>query len=278
MSIENNDTLGTKLHRLTLQTIENLFVFSRNRQLSCEAYWSKINQIKESAENPWKLTYPLGINIDGKIFNNEISYNKEELVQNFQMLMDFYLPLHYIYHLIAFCELFFNESLRLILREHPKKMGGDKEMKYSVLFKYKSYDVILEKLIDQFIHSLSYGSPKDFAKKAQSIYCVNLLDIECYLYYIELKATRDMYIHNKGYANDKYVEKAGDLARVKNGEHLPIDTQYYLKSNDNCLQLIFSIFNKFHEIWPSVEYEDYLKNKVNNIQIVHPSDVSQDSK
>lgn len=46
----------------------------------------------------------------------------------------------------------------------------------------------------------------------------------------EIKASRDILVHNNGIANATYVSKAGSRARYKDGEKLEIPEQYHRAS------------------------------------------------
>lgn len=81
-----------------------------------------------------------------------------------------------------------------------------------------------------------------------------MLENPIYHKYIELKATRDIHIHNAGYANDIYLAKAGPLSRVKSGTYLPVTVQYFLQSYEACIQLTEIFEDELHKIWPSPEY------------------------
>lgn len=45
--------------------------------------------------------------------------------------------------------------------------------------------------------------------------------------YAEVKATRDLVVHNNGVANDAYVRKAGSKARAQDAELIPLDAEYF---------------------------------------------------
>lgn len=64
---------------------------------------------------------------------------------------------------------------------------------------------------------------------------------------MEIKAPRDIYIHNRGLANDTYVRKAGIRVHVNSGMNLPADIQYFLESYGACLQLNEWIELQLHE-------------------------------
>ena len=78
--------------------------------------------------------------------------------------------------------------------------------------------------------------------------------------YMEVKATRDIFVHNRGIANEVYVRKAGTHARTKPGMVLPTDIQYFLESYEHCLQFIEWLELELHHRWHSSDYETRTNN------------------
>jgi hypothetical protein len=46
----------------------------------------------------------------------------------------------------------------------------------------------------------------------------------------EIKATRDVFVHNRGVASPTYVDKAGEKKRAETGEKLGLSQQYHRES------------------------------------------------
>lgn len=72
-------------------------------------------------------------------------------------------------------------------------------------------------------------------------YCKSILGFE-YSYglkkqYIEIKACRDIFVHNDGIVNKIYLGKVGEKARGQNGETLSVDLPYF-ESTIVCLKRI----------------------------------------
>src|SRR3546814_7747594 len=62
--------------------------------------------------------------------------------------------------------------------------------------------------------------------------------------WFEVKATRDIIVHNSGIANDTYLKKAGDLHRVGDGQQLPVDADYFADTLSSMKSLIGKISSK----------------------------------
>jgi hypothetical protein len=109
---------------------------------------------------------------------------------------------------------------------------------------------------DALLNELGYKSPAEFAESLQHLLSVNLLECPAFHRYMEVKATRDIHIHNRGVANDVYLRKAGSHARVRSGTSLPADIQYFLESYECCLQVADWLEGELHSRWHSSECED----------------------
>jgi hypothetical protein len=121
---------------------------------------------------------------------------------------------------------------------------------------------------DALLNELSYKSPSEFADALQGLLSINLLECPAFHKYVEIKATRDIFIHNRGIANDIYMRKAGSHARVKTGVVLPIDLQYFLESYEICLQVTEWLEKELHAHWHSSQFEN--KHKQLEMSLLPP--------
>jgi hypothetical protein len=105
-----------------------------------------------------------------------------------------------------------------------------------------------------FCNELSYKSPKDYAEAAEQIFGFSLLEVAHFQRYLEIKATRDALIHNRGVANALYVIKSGSHARVRAKHSLPVSPIYYMQSYENCHGLAEQLKERFNEVFPSDDF------------------------
>lgn len=139
--------------------------------------------------------------------------------------------------------------MKLVLRAHPDRIGrGVKrgESKPTITledFIERSRDEILEEMIHGRVGGALYARPAEYLA-----YVASILEIEVPAdaagAFIEVKATRDIVVHGDGKANDRYVEKAGQHARVALGEVLPIDNTYFDHSIGTMKSLIYRLNEK----------------------------------
>ena len=258
------DTFGNRIYDLLQNTKSLLFLQGEMAQLTYLSFEQNIkwvNQLEEGATIP--ISYPLGYRADNTaIMSDPKNYTKEELVERYAHLGVNKLPLDAIYQLVTIMETLLNDILRLILIEYPNKIPSKKKVDVDCILSSDSIDQIKLTIVDSILNDIAYKSPKDYASEFDKYTGVNLLENPVFHKYIELKATRDIHIHNRGIANEVYLNKAGVVARVKNGQYLPVDIPYFLNSYEQCLQLTEILEVELDKIWPSENFRN--KKSQNN--------------
>ena len=147
------------------------------------------------------------------------------------------------------------DLIRQVVFRYPNKLSAKRQLPLTKVLEARSIEEIHLTAVNLLINELGYKSPKDFAEEVEQILSVNLLECPSYHRYIEMKATRDILLHNQGIANEVYVAKAGSHARVVAGGRIPISQLYLLEVYEECLRLIEWLEKKLHEKWHSSEYE-----------------------
>lgn len=134
---------------------------------------------------------------------------------------------------ISYFESFLFAVLQLVLLAHPKKLtlnvrGMDikKEIPLDILLDTDNREDALREVIERQLSSLSYATPKAYLEYLNSITGVDTSD-PAFLDYVEIKATRDVVIHNSGIINDVYLSKVGNRKRGEVGGRLVINDQYF---------------------------------------------------
>lgn len=253
------ETFGNKLNYILGNTKSALFLQGEMAQLtylSFEQNVEWINQLEEGATIP--ISYPLGYRADHTpIMSDPKNYTKEELTERYNFLGLNKLPLDSIFQLVTIMESLLNDILRSILIEYPNKIPSKKQVEVNCILLSSSIQEAKIFIVDNILYEIAYKSPRDYAMEFEKYTGVNLLENPVFHKYIELKATRDIHIHNAGKANEIYTTKAGVLSRVKSGMYLPVDIPYFLMSYEQCLQLNESLEVELDKIWPS----EYFRNK-----------------
>jgi hypothetical protein len=123
-----------------------------------------------------------------------------------------------------------------VLRTYPKKITMSiqgveqkKAVDIDIVLNATDIDEVHYALIEQRLHSISYAKPADYLRYLKQVAHVTTSE-DAFAAYIEIKATRDIIIHNGGIANAIYIEKAGAKARVALDAPLPMDARYFDQS------------------------------------------------
>lgn len=265
--------LGNHLYQIVNQTKHLLFVQGELCSLTYNAFDYAASSIKNVDQQEIELSYPIGYLPTKEQILTKRKYNKEELIARYSLLADTELAINGIYQLVIISEAMLSEVIRSVIMKYPQKIGTKKNISTGIILSASSIEEIHLHAVDSILNELSYKTPKDFAETFKVIVSVNLLECPAFHKYLELKATRDIYIHNRGVANDIYITKSGSHARVKSGHLLPVDVQYFLESYESCIQLTEWFEVNLHEVWHSSDYENNLKeqSKSNNNVNAQPS-------
>lgn len=247
------ETFGNKLNNLLKESKRLLFLQGEMAQLtyiSFEKNVEWINQLEEGATIP--ISYPLGYRADNTpIMSDPKNYTKDELTERYSFLGLNKLPIDSIFQLTTIMETLLNDILKMILIEYPNKIPSKKQIDINCVLNSSSIEQAKLYIVESILNEIAYKSPRDYAAEFDKYTGVNLLESPVFHKYIELKATRDIHIHNSGQANEIYTTKAGVLSRVKSGKYLPVDIQYFLMSYEHCLQLNEVLEDELDKIWPS---------------------------
>lgn len=256
--IMSKNDLGDQLY-ITLSNAQGgMFNQGRMLQLSYNAFEFIASSYNKSKDENIKLKYPLGLHHSGEAIIGEVTYKKKELIKQYSHLAEYQLPLNGIYQLVSITETMFGDLIREILLQYPKKIGSKRTLPVSTIFECSSLEAVHLSAISVFINEMSYKSTREFAESASGIFGFKLLEIPAFHRFIEIKATRDVFIHNKGIVNAIYKKKAGSFARVESGKALPITIKYFLESYEFCLKLAEVLMDEFHNTWYS---QAFVKSK-----------------
>lgn len=249
-------TFGDKLIEVIKVNKNQLFLQGEMAQLTYISFEQMLIWIDSQQDETIPFSYPIGFYPDKTpMMSQPYNYTKEELKSRYASLGLNKLPVDAIYQLVTIIETMLKDVLRAILLEYPKKIQNKKKLDVDLILACDNIEQIKLTIIDNILNEIAYKSPQDYALEFDVYTGVNLLESPTYHNYIELKATRDIHIHNKGIANEIYFNKAGVLARVKSGNYLPVTIQYFLEMYEQCLQLTEVLEKSLNDIWPSLIYK-----------------------
>ncbi len=274
MSSEN---FGNQLNRITRSARVLLFNQGELAQLTYGAFDIAAKTVRDSDQQEIVITYPIGWRPDRQAVTGSNNYKKDELLSRYQFLAFHQLALNGLVQLVTIMEALFGDVVRAVISKYPHKLGTKRSMPLQAILESSSLEEIHLRAADTLLNELSYKSPMEFAEALQGLISVNLLECPAFHKYLEIKASRDIFIHNRGIANDIYVRKAGTHQRVKAGTNLPADIQYFLESYESCLQVTEWLEEKLHDIWHSSEFEERRVQQL-EIELKGDSEVSGNAK
>jgi hypothetical protein len=249
-------SIGNTLYQLTLNAKFQLFNQGEQAQLIYGAFDVVANNVQSSPEETITIQFPIGYKPDRTAMLSTRNYAKQELLGRYQFLAFQQLPANGVVQLVTIIEAMFGDVVRSIIMKFPQKLGAKRSITMQAVLEAKSIEEVHIRATDALLNELAYKSPQEFAEALNGLLSINLLECPAFHKYMELKATRDIYIHNRGVANDIYVRKAGTHARVSANQALPVDIQYFLESYESCLQLNEWLQGKLHDQWHSSELEE----------------------
>jgi len=249
-------SFGNKLNQLVQGSRSQLFFQGEMTQLTYISYEQLVASVNAGNHEEYTFQYPIGYGANHQIINGEQKYSKQDLLDRAAYLANRKLPIDNIYQLVTITETLLNDLIRLVLIEYPHKISNKRKLNAEIVLEAESLEKVKLHIVDAIVNDLAYKSPTEYSESFKEIIGVNLLEEPVYHKYIELKATRDIHIHNKGIANEIYGGKAKTLARVKAGKALPVDMVYFLESYEACIQLNEFLEKELDSTWPSEEFRN----------------------
>ncbi|HEY6644019.1 hypothetical protein [Povalibacter sp.] len=247
--------LGNQLNKLACAARTTLFRQSELAQLTYGAFDIAYRKVQDDSNEVVELSFPVGWTADHRPISSTKKYSKQELLTQYQFLAINQLASNGILHLVTIVEAMTEDLLRAVFLKYPHKVGSDTKVAVGSILECTSIEAVHAHAVETLLNRLAYKSPAEIADEVEKQMGINLLECGAFHRYMEIKATRDVYIHNRGMANKTYVRKAGQHARVQTGSFLPTDVQYFLESFEQCVQLTEWWEKQLHDKWHSSEYE-----------------------
>ncbi|QPJ61714.1 MAG: hypothetical protein G3M70_07365 [Candidatus Nitronauta litoralis] len=253
--------LGDEIYSIISDTRKKILSVGIQVQLSYTSFQFMKNELEKTGQERFDLQYPIGQELNGEPTLTKSNFSKEEILFQYDMLSNTQLAIGGIYSFVAFMETMFSDLITAIVLKYPEKLPGNKKIDLSDVLKCENIKSLHIVAVQKLMHELTYKSPKDFAESIKNIIDISLLKVIEYQKYIEIKATRDILIHNQGIANEIYCSKAESLSRAKAGEILHIDNYYFLSCYETCLQLTEYLRDHFHKKWHSLVLENEIMER-----------------
>lgn len=152
--------------------------------------------------------------------------DEQMLLGRAQLYITDYLMSSTFQHFVSLFEDFFFGLLRSWLAAYPGSLSK-KQVEMSAILKAPDLAAIVLAVADRELNELKYERVVDWfahLERLANLGCPTPEEIE---ELAEIKASRDILVHNNGVVNAIYVGKAGRRARHQEGDQLEIPEQYH---------------------------------------------------
>lgn len=248
--------IGNQLNQIVASSKDTMFNQGELAQLTYGAFDIAVKSMQSMEQEEIDVTFPVGYNPDKTAIQSTRTYSKNQLLSKYQYLAYHQLSVNALVQLVTIVETMLGDIVRAVVVRYPHKLGGKRSLSIQTVLESTSIEEVHLRATDALLNELAYKSPTEFAESVHQLLSVNLLECPSFHWYVEVKATRDIFIHNRGIANEVYVRKSGSHARVKSGMVAPVDIQYFLESYEHCLQIAEWLEIELHGHWHSSEFED----------------------
>jgi hypothetical protein len=196
-------------------------------------------------EIAWRLVQRMVRQGDAFTIRNQATGNsvdETELSNLAQGYISGYLSSATFQHFVSVFERFVSDLLRLWLTEYPGSLAGN-QLKFRTVLDCADKDAIVAAVVDKEVHGLSYQRLAewfDYLEKIAKLGCPSQDQIERLA---EVKASRDVLVHNNGIVNVIYLDKSMGRARFSNGDRLELTEHYHRDSWQLIKQVVTEVAN-----------------------------------
>ena len=132
-------------------------------------------------------------------------------------------------HFVSLFERFVSDLLSVWLTEYPDSLSAN-QLEFQAVLEAPDKDAIVAAVVQKKVHGLSYKRVDEwfaYLEEIAKLGCPTRDQIERLA---EIKASRDVLVHNNGIANSIYVDKSKKRARFADGDTLELPEQYHRDS------------------------------------------------
>lgn len=143
---------------------------------------------------------------------------------------------------VSLFERFVLDLVRLWLTEYPDNLSG-KQLEFQTVLDAADRDAIVAAVVQDKVLGLGYNSIAKWFEYLEKIAKLGCPDQDQIERLAEIKASRDVLVHNNGIANSIYVAKSMGRARFADGDNLELPERYHLESWQLLIQVVSDVAN-----------------------------------
>lgn len=215
-------------HIRLVRYLNDAWIFTNQWRPKLEARAKKLRASKSKAKRP----YLVPSKNDGKEKGKGVAVSErrdEDIGLIFYAQHDRGLFETNIVSMVSRAEAFLQDAVSVVCCAYPQKLGilADKMgIPLDLFLENEERADVVRRFVALRCEGLMFGKPADYLDRAAKVLSIEL-DEDTIKDFIEIKASRDIVIHNSGLINRIYLEKAGERRRGNLGDELVIDQAYF---------------------------------------------------
>lgn len=162
--------------------------------------------------------------------------------------------------LIVLFEDFLSDIYRLLVMNSPEKYFESKQINLLAVIKAKDINDVINSQIDIEVENKMF----DATKTLKAVCSIEGIEINkndsLILDYEELNARRNVFIHNRGIVNDKYLAVINNKQSIKKGDFLNTKLGYFINAINLIykieLSLVFELCVKYADVKDAFNWDD----------------------
>ena len=259
--LSENPCMGDELFVICGEAVASLWQVGESLTFVLESIGLADRFVENTDQDSFEMNFPIGMNSDESVMTSNRDVTKEDFTFAIEQLRSIDIPVSVCYHLVTVVESFLNDIVRKCCERYPKKISSGEKISVNKLLECSSIEEFQRTAVDQVIGKISYLGSADYAQEFEKYTSVSLESIPAWHEYVEFKATRDIYIHNRGVVNDLYLKKTSTSARSTVGNILPIPFTYLWRKYEACIKLMEEIQERLNDKWHSPMMQEQKKSQ-----------------
>lgn len=196
-------------------------------------------------KNAWRIVQQLirrGHQISIQNLETGNTVDETEIPEMAQKYVRGYLVSAAFQHFVSLFERFLSDFLSVWLTEYPESLSKH-ELKFRTVLDATDKDEIVAAVVQKELLGLGYQGVSNWFEYLEKITQLGCPSEDQIKKFAEIKASRDVLVHNNGIANSIYVKKSMGRARFADGEELEIPEQYHRESWQLIKQVVAEVAN-----------------------------------
>ena len=191
----------------------------------------------------WRFVQYMAHQGHGITFRNQFTgntVNDQQLQGLAQKYVTGYLPSSTFQNFVSTLEKFVVDFLIAWLTEYPGSLSMH-DLKFQTVLDSAGKDEIIAAVVQKKVYGLTYGRVSEWFQYLNTVAHLDCPSQDQIERLAEIKASRDVLVHNNGIANERYVDKSMGRHRFSDGDALELPESYHRDSWQLIKEIITDI-------------------------------------